>query len=338
MKIFVKTFSGRTITLEVEPTDTIERVKSKIQDEEDILPPDRHQLIFDNKQIEEGRTLQDYDILEESSLRLVDSLYNEDISREKGIVLTEKGNLKWFDLFEELRDIISELKMPSGKWSTPGDGSKQYDGEDVSIRWYSTNGTITIKGKKAEKVKAELLSINENEKSRKTTTNNEDLHIEAETLIDPLGIQTKHCSDKSNLNFKSKLEIFAENINAKIEALVIDVNNLKEKKAPNILALYDVTTKLKTENLKLSKENEELKERNMNMSFIMSDLNTKVKDLEEERKSLIIAIKLLHQDYATEQSHITANATQNLVGKVYQGKRNNLIHLKVFQKYQLFLR
>ena len=81
----------------------------------------------------ERRTLQDYDILEESSLRLVDSLYNEDISCEKGIVLTEKGNLKWFGLFEELRDIISELKMPSGKWSTPRGGSKQYDGEDILL-------------------------------------------------------------------------------------------------------------------------------------------------------------------------------------------------------------
>ncbi len=113
-----------------------------------------------------------------------------------------------------------------------------------------------------------------------------------------------NCADlSSSLNdFKRQMLEFAESVDIKIERLGIEVDKLKLKAGP-LPASKDAVEELRNDVTSLLKENAEMREKILNLSLITSDLNTKVKVLENQRDNLIVALKLQQQEF--EQGQIT---------------------------------
>ena len=212
-----------------------------------------------------------------------------------GIALSKKGKLLWTESFQLLQTFVEEvLNLSNGVWSCPGRDAKQYKNEDLDLRWYLDTQTITLNGKAKGEIKEKLLSIVAIQGQLANSVNKEfDLNDEVDETTTSTSQQNNNNLSLETLD--SQLKAISKVVNANTAAvkLFTDNANVHHTEMDN---LKMENLKLRNESLDLKSENDNLKERVNNLSYILADLQGKTKNAEDAKDSLIIALRLLIED------------------------------------------
>lgn len=290
------------------------------------------------------------DHTDSDSEKEIDSLYTDSVS------VTSKGNLKWLRDFKDLCQFVNDLGLQPGKWTTPGGNSKLFQNSQITIRWYWNSGSLNLKGDMASQIKAKILNIANPEMDSDSnvieSSKYENLHIDLDQTNNDLHTESRSyslnkdtspiCSDTEHINnisqirdINTKLDSFVSHINAKLETLADEITTIKENKPYSILVLEDVVSELKKEKADLIRMNEDMREKYTNLLQTASDLRTRAMNLENEKSSLMTALKLIQQDnmLSNKRNAELQNQNDNLIaatkllqndmeGKTKERKRN----------------
>ena len=220
--------------------------------------------------------------------------------------LSYDGNeLYWKGSLDDLKEFVhSKLKL-DGSWSSPGGDVKLFTGENISLKWQGKHKQklAVISNNGDQDIGEELIKLAVSSKNINPPSSYQ-CEQEANMAVD------RDCSISANSNsaiddLRKQMLDLAKTVENKIETLRREVHKLDAKIEP-MQILECSLSDLKRDKMRLLQDNNELRERNLNLCLITSDLNTRIKDLERERDSLVTALKLQQQDFE-QNLHNNAN-------------------------------
>ena len=220
--------------------------------------------------------------------------------------LSYDGNeLYWKGSLDDLKEFVhSKLKL-DGSWSSPGGDVKLFTGENISLKWQGKHKQklAVISNNGDQDIGEELIKLAVSSKNINPPSSYQ-CEQEANMVVN------RDCSISASSNsaiddLRKQMLDLAETVENKIENLRREVHKLDAKIEP-MQILECSLSDLKREKMRLLQDNNELRERNLNLCLITSDLNTRIKDLERERDSLVTALKLQQQDFE-QNLHNNAN-------------------------------
>ncbi|CAB3985231.1 Hypothetical predicted protein [Paramuricea clavata] len=220
------------------------------------------------------------------------------ISLLHGVSFNAKGKLVWLGTFQHLQQFVEDvLNLSNGVWDGPGGHDKRFKSEKIDLRWYPDTKSITLSGTLKEEIKAKLESLASVSKSLANAEDHNkiaDDHNEKEVHTNDEYKPTDKDHDLSLEAFKNQLQVLSKQVNENESALKIILNERAEKQnwaddqklVSELAGLREENNTLKNENLRLKNENNDLNER-------INREKGKTKTAEEERDSMITAMRLL---------------------------------------------
>ena len=189
-----------------------------------------------------------------------------------------------------------------GQWSSPGGEAKALENEEVLIRWYGSKQSLTVSGPSAEALKAKCVELLNNGPDNILV---DDSVTSGSVLVNELGhdctlpsteeevvVANKTSIETSIAELSRKFSLLESSVSERVNTLKSEFQDFKES-AICIRYDEDYITTLKKSNKDLKDENEALKEKVADLSYLLSDLRREIRHVEEERQSLVTTIKLL---------------------------------------------
>ena len=220
---------------------------------------------------------------------------------KRNLIITNKDCFKWFGEFGALQMLFNDILKSEISWSKPGGSCRKLEVDQLTVRWYSDNHSLTINGSKDEEIKSCLRDLAKEVVDHEDTVNTSESCIEiqnnesidstnfdgADKSLDCGAHVLPQIYEEDLMKIKKNIEKIEKKLECKLNDISFEVCKLKEEDSLGQTMSREYIRSIKENNAQLKAENTTLKKELDCSTLVMSDLNLKIKMMEEEKRSLV---------------------------------------------------